>query len=1041
VSRAVQGLDGQPLFPGWHDLLLHAAEHLTKEGKTAESQLVQMLLTIQPPDYLEAAKRARTGLGPIWAAFLKEEIERSSHEAKPDSLDLARAVWELGSPLVVTTNYDAVLRWACPEHFVSDVDFWDIEAKVEQAHFLRSGPPKNPTIWHLHGRIGNADQIILTPDGYNRLYGNGSEALYRAALRTFQTLLASRSLLFVGFSFDDDALGVQLKSMKELFAGATGPHYALIHQREAAGVRALDLGIELIEFADFGEPLLDLLRQLGAITKDTASSRTTSTSPAVPTSSASYSTDNRPFFVPFRQKGDQAIGVSQLLQEVREQLTRGRRTSIGQTAAFHGIGGLGKTQLAVEYAWLFKDDYPNGVIWLTADQDISAQLTRLAVEARWVAPESEHQVKLDVAQHRVRSYSDCLVIFDNVEDLTTIDPYLPIASATPHLLLTSRIEQPGFFPIPMNFLDEEQSLKLLASEARRSPDSEEEEQAAREIARELGGLPLALEMAGAYLLRRPVQWRHYQELLRSNPKAALRAQLLDSFTRHEADLFTTLRIQEDLLEDYPLLRQALDVLTWSGSAPMGLSLLSSILDVSDAYLRDALSLGVQLRLLEFSLGEDRYGLHRLVRKVRQEDQPIAGRSRWAEEVCSRLGDWFFARRRDIKDLATFEAEIDHLRQWRDQAQSVDSPHTSRLTWLLAYPPYHRGQYTDCHRILDNARTLFEAELMHDPSLDAWLWHDLSAMLSFEGYYDKSLELNNRALSIRRQELGTEHPDTAASLSALSVIYGDNGDWREALKYETKALAIRIKAFGEHHPETVNSLSSLGFLYGMLKHFDKALAHFGKTLDTQRALDKDHPSMASLLGHIGDLYRDRGDVETALEHHKHALAIQHKVLGEEHPETTYSLRSIAADFEYSGDNEKALEIHKKILAIHRKAFGEDNLRVATTLDNIGVFYFNAGDFEHAIDYHREAFERTKQIRGSSHRDTIRTALNLARAFRRSGQKQNAFETIYPYTKTPPTNPHQASELRFVIQDLKSEPFKPGFRLPPSSGKKKNKKRRR
>jgi tetratricopeptide (TPR) repeat protein len=996
VSRAVLGRDGSPLFPGWGELLLHAAEQLEKEGKVPESQVVRGLLKIQKPDYLDAARRARDGLGPLWTQLLQQEIDRRFEDADPESLALARAIWQLGS-LVVTTNYDKVLQWACPDPLARDLDFWDIQAKIEQHQLLRSGRPARPTVWHLHGRIGNAAELILTPDGYERLYGDGMEGIYNAALRTFQTLAAARSLLFVGFSFDDHALGVQLKAMNELFAGAPGPHYALVHAQDAERLRRLDLPVELIPFSDFGDPLVDLIREMSEIAKQGSTSPPL---PRPPPAGASYSTDNRPFFVPFRPKGDRVIGAEQALRRVRDQLTQGRPTSIGQTAAFEGLGGLGKTQLAVEYAWRYSSDYPNGVIWLTADQDISAQLTRLAVEARWVAAESEHKVKLDIAQHRVRSYSDCLVIFDNVESLAAIEPYLPHPSAQPHLLGTSRTEQPGFVPVPLDILDEDQSLALLASEADRSPAGDEEEEAAREIARELGGLPLALEMAGAYLLNRPIRWQQYRDMLRKDAKAAFRSRLLASFTRHEADLFATLRIQEGLFEAEPRLREILDVLTWSGSAAMGLSLLAALLNTEATDLLGALSLGVKLRLIESSSKLDRYSLHRLVRKVRQEDHPLAEVSVWAEEVCRRLGDWFFARRRDFADLAIFEAEIDHLQRWREQAVSRGNSQASRLTWLLAYPPFHRGQYAESHRWLDQALDLFQREDNPDQELNAWLWHDLGSILSRQGRRREALELDKRTLDLRRKVLGEEHPDTAFSFFNIGMSYLQLNDLEMGLDLSTRALDIRRKVLGGEHPDTAASLESMG-----------------------------------------RIYRELGDVDKALAFATEALVIKRKILGEEHPQTARSLAYIANDYQAQGYLDRALDFYMQAYVIQHRTLGDNHPDTADVLGMLDVLHFERGNLELSLEFSLRALHIWRKIGGTTNSETITATLNTAITLRNMERRQEAFDLISPYVQDPPSDPEQASKIKSLVQQLKAKPFRPGFRVPPAHGKERPNKKKR
>jgi hypothetical protein len=261
VSMAVERAGGGRIFPSWKQLLLNGAARLEREGKNAN--VVRALLEDDEPDYLQAAQKLRDKLGPLWGAFLKDEIDVSRAEIAGGSLALAQAVWRLGSRLVITTNYDQVLRWACPEGERDDLKIWDVNAPAEQAEYLRRGEVRAPTVWHLHGHIDNAAGLILTPDGYASLYPTGeTDPRHQAALETLRHLLASRSFLFVGFSLDDEHFGVELKRMLDTFEGFGGPHYALVHQRDVDRLRHLDRPVEPVAFEDFGEPLLALLGEL-----------------------------------------------------------------------------------------------------------------------------------------------------------------------------------------------------------------------------------------------------------------------------------------------------------------------------------------------------------------------------------------------------------------------------------------------------------------------------------------------------------------------------------------------------------------------------------------------------------------------------------------------------------------------------------------------------------------------------------------------------------------------------------------------------------
>ncbi|WP_437309311.1 SIR2 family protein [Sorangium sp. So ce388] len=265
AMAARRASDGKSLFPSWPALLAAAAVRLEEEGRHKNAALVNALLSLDTPRLLDAAQEAKRALGPTWNRFLVEQLNPDAKDVQQASLELARLVWELGSQLVITTNYDAVLRWACPDPL--NLREWIIETPSGLVELLQ-GALQRPTVWHLHGTIHHVDDIILTPDGYTTLYPPSPtvEVRYKAALESLRTQMAGRTLLFVGFSLEDRAFGDQLRWVSHAFRGAAGPHFALVRSedRKAFEQRAAELHVEIIEFEAFGEPLHAQLRTLAA---------------------------------------------------------------------------------------------------------------------------------------------------------------------------------------------------------------------------------------------------------------------------------------------------------------------------------------------------------------------------------------------------------------------------------------------------------------------------------------------------------------------------------------------------------------------------------------------------------------------------------------------------------------------------------------------------------------------------------------------------------------------------------------------------------
>jgi tetratricopeptide (TPR) repeat protein len=1027
------------LFPSWRELLEGSANRLEEENNGEYAEAVRALLRLPEPDYLEIARQARKGLGEsLWYKFLKDQFDYPRERAKTESLKLAQAIWDLKSQLVITTNYDDVLRWALPPD--THPESWNIEAPAEMADFLGRGA-KRPTIWHLHGEIHNKAEIILTRDGYALLYPEASdkalETPYKAALHTLRSLLATHTFLFVGFSMDDAYFGMQLEGIKSIYQGANGPHYVLAHKNEAARVASFGDAVKVIPFEDFGQPLIEVVKELGEIASRRGDSVTTP-----PTPIADYNPRTYVFSVPFRQKGDQVIGREEALQAVRKQLTKGRRTAIGQAAAFQGLGGLGKTQLAVEYAYLFKDSYPNGVIWLNADQDIDAQLTDLAEKARWIAPESEHKYKLQVALHRLRSSSDCLIIFDNLEDPQAIANYLPEPQAEPHVLVTSRIDQPDFTPIPLDPLNNVLSFDLLTQEAEKKPEGDEEEKAAREIAASLGGLPLALELAGAYLKHRQISWQRYRELLRHNLRGAMPDRVA-SFTGHKADLYSTLKINEEVFNEVPKLKEILDLLTWSGSAPMGESLMCALLNATNPIeLTPALGLGTALRLLQKTPDTESYSIHRLVSEVRREEILLQEHQDWVNTISQRIGDWFEARKEDYTELSRFEAEIDHLQAWQEHAGHYAPEHSSRLIWLQAYPSYHQGHYQETKNWVEKALTLFEQANKSNLELKAHLLNDLGFCCGSLGDYKRSLEYNEKVLELRLELFGERHPDTANSFNSVGATYNHLGDYKRALEYCEKALELRLELFGEPHPDTASSFNIVSAAYNHLGDYKRALEYSEKALELRLELfGERHPHTASSFDSVGSDYISLEDYKRGLEYSQKALEILLELFGERHPDTANSFNSVSTVYSRLEDYKRALEYSEKALELRLELFGEPHPATASSFHSVSIDYSNLGDHKRALEYSKKAFELRLELLGDKHPDTIFSVKRLVNLLVNLNRRLEAVRLLEKYLPKLSKDDIQYDELKKLEQGLLATTIRPGFRQPSSKTQERSKKNRK
>ena len=235
-------------------------------------------------------------------------------------------------------------------------------------------------------------------------------------------------------------------------------------------------------------------------------------------------------------------GREELLSQLHTELLRSQATALSQPQAITGLGGIGKTQIALEYAYRHQQDY-QAVLWAQADTRENLTWSYLKIAELLSLPEKKEQESARIItavkvwfQHN----RDWLLILDNADDLRLARDFLP-PSLGGHVLLTTRAQATGRFArhLEVESLPTEQGAlfllrraDLLPADATLQQASDPERDQARAICEELGGLPLALDQAGAYIEETGCSLADYQHL----------------FQEHRADLLAK---HHGLIEDHP----------------------------------------------------------------------------------------------------------------------------------------------------------------------------------------------------------------------------------------------------------------------------------------------------------------------------------------------------------------------------------------------------------------------------------------------------------------------------------------------------------
>ncbi|MBM2615739.1 tetratricopeptide repeat protein [Actinoplanes sp. LDG1-06] len=650
-------------------------------------------------------------------------------------------------------------------------------------------------------------------------------------------------------------------------------------------------------------------------------------------------------------------GREDLLDSLRRTLVESSKASV-LPRALHGLGGVGKTQLALEYVYRYADQY-DLIWWIPAEQKSLAltSLANLCDELGLTQNLDQQQTADAVLRALSNSSMSWLLVFNNADNPDDILPLVP--SAGGHVIITSRNEEwkRSSKTIEVNVFARAESVALLRT---RSDDISVDD--ADRLAATLGDLPLALDQARYWQAATGMRVDEYLDLFDTHARE-LMSEGKPPWYPTTVAAFVSLAF-ERLRNANPALAQLLELFAFLGAEPLSVGMLrrareAAISDPLLPVIREPIRLSRTIRdLRKYGLAkvdaDQRIQVHRLVQLVLREELSPELLEKSQENVQRIFAAANPAQPDDTRRYGQVYQEIgphvlaaDLVNSQIDGARQVVLDQI-RYLWVI-------GDYEGSRRLGELAADTWSVATGEGVGLEGELTllakRHLANALRDLGERERARRLDEEVYRSLEASpyFGPEHEHTLAAAMSVAVDLRVAGKYREALAIDELNVARHREVFGDEDEQTLRARSNSAVNQRILGDFAGALAVDEELVDGWR-----------------------------------------QTVGEDDPRYIFSVVNLALDLNGRGRYAEALESLNRVFTRYRQQLGSGHVLVLGASRALSVALRKTGQYNSALPWAEENFLECESRLGPNHERTLAAAMTFANTLRVNGRLVEARE---------------------------------------------------